>query len=99
MVQKRLRSLPEPDLHQTCTEIQEHIDCNETSTVYKKIRQIAQDLKPRTTEIKKEDGRIVWDCQGILNSWESYCEWLYQDYGARAPANSVLTIKVTSVDE
>ena len=59
MLQKRPRNLPEPDLHR---EIQEHTDRNETSTVYKTIRQIAPDFKPRTREIRKEDGTIVWNC-------------------------------------
>ena len=39
------------------------------------------------------------DCQAILDSWISYCEWLYQDDGARAPGNSVPSIEVTCEDE
>ena len=35
----------------------------------------------------------------MLDIWKLYCEWLYQDDGARAPGNSVPIIAVTGEDE
>ena len=75
------------------------MDRNETSMIYKKKRQIARDFKPRTGEIKKEDDTIVWDKQGILHSWRSYCERLCQDDGTIAPGNWVPTIEVTGEEQ
>ncbi len=98
-VRKCCRRDREAYLNQTCDEIQEHADRNETSTVFKKIRQITRDFKPRTREIKRDDGTIVWDSQGILDSWKEYCERLYQDEGAGEPGDPVPTIEVTGEDE
>ena len=56
--------------------MQEYADLNETSTVYKKICQIAKNFKPRTCGIKTDDSTVVWDSRGILDSWKTNCEWL-----------------------
>ena len=46
-------------LNQFCSEIQEYVDHNVISAVYKKICQIARDFKPRTREIKKDDSALM----------------------------------------
>ena len=41
----------------------------------------------------------MWDCQGILDIWKSYCKRLYQDDEAIAAGNSVPIIEVTGEDK
>ena len=78
---------------QSCNEIQEHADFDEMSVVYKKICQIARNFKPRTREIMKDDGTVLWDFKGILNNWKAY-------YNSRTPVINKLVsmVEVTAED-
>ena len=57
------------------------------------------DFELKTREIKKDDGTVMWDSKGILDSWKTYCERVYQDGTTPEMNQSVTMVEVTGEDE
>ncbi|CAG7733625.1 unnamed protein product, partial [Allacma fusca] len=98
-VQRSCRNDREAYLNRCCEEIQEHADHNESSILFKKIKQITRDFKPQSHEITAEDGTVAWDSNKILENWRLYCSKLYWSEPQNPNNNEVPGIEVDSVEE
>ena len=50
-------------------------------------------------DIKKDGSTVVWDSKGILDSWKSYCQRLYQDSRISKLNQPMPMVEVTGADE
>ena len=65
----------------------------------RKILQFTRDFKPKTCEIKNDDGIVVWDSKGILDRWKTCCKWLHQDSGTPGINQLVPAVEVSAKDK
>lgn len=65
-----------------CSEIQSHADTNNSRDLFKKIRSITQEFKPRNWVIKDQYDRLATELDVIAAVWKDYCKNLFADPNA-----------------
>lgn len=83
----------------TCENIQKCADRNDSSMLFRKIRQITRDFKSRVREIKDGNGAVLWNKHRILGRWKMCCQQLYQNNVDGNPANGLPALALDGEDE
>lgn len=61
-----------------CAELERHSTENHSTELYRKVRYLAREFKPRTQIIKDNEGNVITDAKGIAGVWRTYCTELFQ---------------------
>lgn len=78
-IQRACRKDKNSHLQNICAEVEEHADKHETKDLYKKIRIVTRQFKPKTWAIENSNGETVTDIKEITNVWKDYCGSLFLD--------------------
>ncbi|VEN37907.1 unnamed protein product [Callosobruchus maculatus] len=79
LIQKNCRQDQNTYLNAQCDEVQSHAEKNQVRDLFKKIKEIVKDFKPKTWAIEDKNGMLLTDKKQITERWREYCEELYFD--------------------
>ncbi|CAH2107939.1 unnamed protein product [Euphydryas editha] len=66
-------------LQNVCTDIEQHSVKFQTADLFKKVRLLSRQVKPKIWVVEDEDGKLLHDFNDIADRWRRYCEELYWD--------------------
>lgn len=65
-------------LGRVCNEIETHAYQQQPRDLYKKVKQLTREFKPRTWSIKDHNGEVVTEINDIAEVWRQYCQKLFE---------------------
>lgn len=74
LIKKECRRDKEHYLNNICKEIERHSNRNEAKDLFRKIRLITREFRPKTLTVDNENGQPVTTFEDILQRWKQYYE-------------------------
>lgn len=79
VIQKRCRHDKNLFIEGICREVESHSLKSQTSDLFKKVRLLTKQFKPKTWIIEDADGKQLNELDKVANRWRIYCQQLYSD--------------------
>lgn len=78
-IQRLSRRDKNQHLQKICLGIERLHNTNETRDLFRTIKEITREFKPRTWKIEDQNGKTITEIEGVLEVWQLYCRKLYEN--------------------